>query len=69
MNKKVLPLIALIFLSSCGKSDIESCVEAHLDAFDRGSREMSGEETRSDFKARLYLICGKMIGTKNIEME
>jgi hypothetical protein len=69
MSKTVIPLIVLMFLSSCGKSDIESCVEAHLDAYDRGSREMSGEETRPDFKARLYLICGKVIGTKNIEME
>lgn len=66
---KIFSIISLLFLSSCQKSDIESCVQAHLDAYDRGSRAMSDGDTRPDFKARLYLICGKMIGSKNIEME
>jgi hypothetical protein len=60
MSKKSTALVLSIFLASCQKSDVENCVDAHLEAFDKNKSEYSEEnEDRSTFKARIYIACGQ----------
>ena len=60
MSRKLIALALTIFLASCQKSDVQNCVDAHLEAFDKGkSAYAENSEDRSRFKARVYFMCGQ----------
>ena len=67
MSRKLIALVLPIFLASCQKSDVQNCVDANLEAFDKGKSDFADDaEDRSQFKGRLYLICGEaMTGRTN----
>lgn len=66
-----LSAVALVLsLAGCQKSDIQNCVDAHLEAYDAGSRAQSdNSEKRYEFKARIHLVCGQAIGSTKIDAQ
>ncbi len=67
MSRKLIALVLPIFLASCQKSDVQNCVDANLEAFDQGKSDFAEDgEDRSQFKGRLYIVCGHaMTGRTN----
>jgi hypothetical protein len=60
MYRKLIALVLSIFLASCQKSDVQNCVDAQLEAFDKGKSEYSNDnDDRTSFKARIYIVCGQ----------
>lgn len=59
-SKQYLLFIGVALLSGCAQSDVERCVKANLDAYDQGTSHLADEnEGRTEFKARVELICAK----------
>ena len=60
MSQKWTILALSILLAGCQKTDVQNCVDAQLEAFDKGKSEYSEvKEDRSTFKARIYIVCGQ----------
>ena len=67
MSRKLIALALPVFLANCQKSDVENCVDANLEAFDKGKSDYAEDgEDRSKFKGRIYIVCGQaMTGRAN----
>ncbi len=60
MPRKLAFLALSFHLAGCQKTDVQNCVDAHLEAFDHGNSAYAEEnEDRADFKARIYFMCGQ----------
>lgn len=53
-------LSSVDFLASCQKSDVQNCVDTHLETFAQEKRKYAGDnKDRSVFKGRIYVACGE----------
>ncbi len=55
-------LFAVLLLSSCQKSDVEGCVDAHMEAFDEETiknppKDPDKRHTRKEWRALMYGDC------------
>jgi hypothetical protein len=52
--------ILMVLCSSCGKSDVDKCVDAQMEAFKEcksEGKEWCKEKTEMDRKAQMHLVC------------
>ena len=60
MSRRLIVITMFILLAGCQRSDVQNCVDAHLEAFDKGNSDFAEQnEDRANFKARMYITCGQ----------
>jgi hypothetical protein len=64
MNNKFLAPVISLFLLGCGKSDVDKCVDAQMEAYreckSAGKEQWCQERTELDRKAQMHFACLKM---------